>query len=132
MSINYRVIKAKSNLPNKEGKRECYRAQVVQNQQVSLDELAKWIEETSAHSASDVKALVEQLAEAAVKYLKLGQGVNLGEIGTMTPTVQSDTTGTKKEFTYRNIRKVGVRFTPSSVIKKGLEEVRFHDLDAKE
>lgn len=132
MSINYRVIKAKSNLPNKKGKHECYRAQVVQNQQVSLDEIAQWIEDTSAHSASDVKAIVAHLAGAAVKYLKLGQGVNLGEIGTMTPTVQSDTTGTKEEFTYRNIRKVGVRFTTSSVIKKGLEKVSFHDLDAKE
>lgn len=132
MSISYRVIKAKSKLPNEEGKRECYRAQVVQNQQVSLDQIAKWIEDTSAYSASDVKAIVAHLAEAAVKYLKLGQGVNLGEIGTMTPTAQSDTTDTKEEFTYRNISKVGVRFTPSSVIKKGLKSVRFHDLDAKD
>lgn len=133
MAIDYRVIKAKSKLANnKSGSTECYRAQVVQNQQVSLDDVCKWIEDTSAHSAKDVKAIVELLAEAVVKYLRMGQGVNLGAIGTMTSTVQSQTTATKEAFTYRNISKVGVRFTPSSTIKKGLLNMHFHDLESKD
>lgn len=132
MAINYRVIKAKSNLANKDGKHESFRAQPVQLSQVTLQEIAQHIEDTSTHSAADVEAVVTLLAEKVAYYLNQGSGVSLGDLGSIAISLKSETTPTKKEFTFRNIKQVGMRYTPSQALKRKLAKAKFHDLEAKD
>lgn len=129
MAIKFKVVELKPNFPKETGENKLYSGRFVQSGKISLNDLAKEISEKSSFASADVKGLVEMLAETASKHLNRGFGVDLGELGSFSLDLQSETTAKKKDFSARNIKRAKLRFTPSMQIKESLKEATFEPIE---
>lgn len=129
MAINYKVIELKTNIKTKEGNNKVFSGRFVQSGKISLNEVAKEISERTSFTASDVKGLVMSLSEAITRNLLHGIGVDLGELGSFSVDLQSETTDSSEDFTARNIKRAKIRFTPSKEIKKELKRAKYKPIE---
>jgi predicted histone-like DNA-binding protein len=79
----------------------------------------------STLSDADMNGAMTNLLALVPRHLAEGQVVDLGEFGTFHLTIKTEGADTAEEVTVRNIKKVGVRFTPGPAFKKTLEDVEF-------
>lgn len=75
---------------------------------------------------------IRQVAKQSVGYLTMGFSVRLGDLGTLTPRISAKAVPTEEKYTTDNIRRVNVRYTPSSAIKTRLKGVSYERWDPRE
>lgn len=126
--INYFVIARK----NPQTKAVKYYASARRGQQVPLSQICEQIAEESSLTTADVKACIDRLMRHVKLQLIGGNSVKLGELGTFRPTLESEGTDSVKAFKAENVKKIRVRFVPSSALKQALRvtntDVSFHDM----
>ena len=126
MPIRYKLIQRKDFTKDapKDGKR--FYAQLVSNGTVSLDELCESIAEETALTSADVKSIFDRLPRILRRHLSEGRNVQLGELGSIRPTLGSQGSLTKEEFdASKMMKKPGLVFTPGKLLQKMRAETTF-------
>ncbi|WP_075555636.1 HU family DNA-binding protein [Parabacteroides timonensis] len=126
MPIRYKLVQRKdfSKDAPTDGKR--YYASLVSNGTVSLDELCESIAEETALTSADVKSILDRLPRILRRHLSEGRNVQMGEFGSIRPTLGSQGSLTKKEFNAATMmRKPGLVFTPGKLLQDMRENVTF-------
>ncbi len=80
--------------------------------------LALEASDRSTLSDADMDAAMTNLLALIPKHLAEGRIVDLGEFGTFRLTIKTEGAGTAEEISVRNIKKIGVRFTPAKRSRK--------------
>lgn len=126
MPIRYKLIQRKDftkDAPT-DGKR--FYAQLVSNGTVSLDELCESIAEETAQTSADVKSIFDRLPRILRRHLSEGRNVQMGEFGSLRPTLGSQGSLTKKEFDAATMmKKPGLVFTPGKLLQRMRDDVTF-------
>lgn len=107
-------------------------AQQINLGRVDIDQLATEIAEVTSLGEGDVKSVLLHLAKQSVSYLTMGFSVQLGDLGTLTPRISAKAVPTGEKYTTDQIRRVNVRYTPSSAIKTRLRGVSYERWDPRE
>jgi predicted histone-like DNA-binding protein len=92
---------------------------------VSKSDLAKEIIAASSLSKGDVSNVIECILEVIPKYLLMGKSVNLGEIGSFRISFSSEGVDDEADFNVGKIDGVKIIFTPSTELKKQLNDIHF-------
>lgn len=109
MSILYRLVRNTARMKGG-GK---YFARVKSRGTVSLDDMAKAIQDSCSLKASDVNAVLIEFVEQLGESIRNGMTVSIKGLGTFKPTIQSVGTLSPDDFhEQRNIKSLGVSFTP--------------------
>ena len=126
MPIRYKLIQRKDFTKDapKDGKR--FYAQLVSNGTVSLDELCESIAEETALTSADVKSIFDRLPRILRRHLSEGRNVQLGELGSIRPTLGSQGALTKEGFNAATMmKKPGLMFTPGKLLQKTRDAMTF-------
>ena len=132
MAIRYRII------PRKSPRDHSVKYYGVQrSNQMSANQFIENIVQTNTVTRADVLAVLASIKQELVSCIRNGQSVTLGEIGTFRFTMKCKGALTRDKFTSDNIKKVLIRFLPSSTLKydtaAGNPNVTFlHDEPAEE
>lgn len=120
MSFKYTVTERK--MLTKGGQHEVQQiATQINLGRVDIDQLSTEIAEVTSLGEGDVKSVLLHLAKQSVSYLTMGFSVQLGDLGTLTPRISAKAVPTGEKYTTDQIRRVNVRYTPSSAIKTRLK-----------
>lgn len=131
MGFKYTVTERK--VLTKGGGREMMQmASQVNLGRVDIDQLATEIAEVTSLGEGDVKSVLLHLAKQSVSYLTMGFSVQIGDLGTLTPRISAKAVPTTDKYTTDNIRRVNVRYTPSSTMKTRLKGVSYERWDPRE
>lgn len=123
MPAKYKVIE-KVNPRDPQGVRKFYPS-LQSNGRSNQRKLALEAADRSTLSDADMDAAMTNLLALIPKHLVEGQIVDLGEFGTFRLTIKTEGADLAEDVTVRNIKKVGVRFTPGAAFRKAMEDVRF-------
>jgi predicted histone-like DNA-binding protein len=69
--------------------------------------------------------VINSVIDTVPKYLVMGKSVNLGELGTFRISFSSKGVDDPKDFTVDKISGIRVVFTPSTELRKKLDNIRF-------
>ena len=123
--MKYKVIE-RVQPRNPGGERKQY-ASPVNAGALTLKDLAKSIAANSSLSRGDIENVLTNFVEELPVFLKIGMSVKLGNLGTMRLSLKSEGVGKGKKFDASKINGVKIIFTPSSELKKNLEDVTFEE-----
>ena len=125
MSIPYSLIlrQVRPGKP-KEGNKTYPVAQI--RQVMNLSDMAKHMSShSSKYDKGDVMAVATQLTSCIREQLLLGNKVQLGDLGAFSVSLKSKSANNAEEFSTSLIKKVKVRWEPSSEFEDLLNEVTF-------
>ena len=94
---------------------------------LTLKDLAKSIAANSSLSRGDIENVLTNFVEELPVFLKIGMSVKLGNLGTMRLNLKSEGVEKGKKFDASKINGVKIIFTPSTELKKSLEDVTFEE-----
>jgi predicted histone-like DNA-binding protein len=123
--MQYKVIE-RTNPQNREEQKKWY-ANAVKSGNITTKTLAKKIADKSALPKGDVENVVSTLLDELPTLLTEGKSVKLGRIGSFRLSISSEGVDNKDDFKTHHIKGVRVIFTPSSDLKKALEDVIFEE-----
>lgn len=132
MAILYEVKERKN--PQNPGAPGKYYPNVVRTQNITMNALAKEIAETNTLSRAEVTAVITLVLDHMTKHLKNSNGIRLGELGTLYPTLKGSGAPTAEEFNAgEHIDEVMVRFRAAKSLKQNMQNVEFKkvEFDAK-
>ncbi len=123
MPAKYKVI-PKVNPRDPEGPRKYYPS-LQASGRTRQRQLALEAADRSTLSDADMDAAMTNLLALIPKHLAEGRIVDLGEFGVFRLAISTEGLDTAEEVTVRNIKKIGVRFTPGPAFKKALADAQF-------
>lgn len=122
MALKYRVYERKNRL----GGGKVYRmATQVNRGMIPVRMIAERLERVTSLGRGDVMNVLTHLGEVVAEYVREGFSVNLFELGTFTPRLQSGSVPKGEEFKVSDIKGLKMRYTPSSYLKEELSKVKF-------
>ncbi|MFK8267023.1 HU family DNA-binding protein [Capnocytophaga cynodegmi] len=124
MSIKYKVIEKGQPGVAGGGTKKWY-ANVVNDGELSVDDLVKQIEKFSSLSEADIKGVIITLENVIQNALANSKIVRLEKLGSLYPTLSSEGTATEKEFTISKIKSVGVNYRAGSRIIDAMKAAGF-------
>lgn len=89
---------------------------------ISLKDICADIAVSSSLTRGDVANTIMSFLDTIPKYLKMGYSVNLDELGTFRLSLNSKGSDTPDEVSPANVKSVYPIFTPSTQLKKELED----------
>jgi len=109
---------AKKNPQTKEVK---YYAQMGKIRAINREEFIKRLEKSTTATSADVKAVLDQLEYELFQALSDGYSVRLGNVGSFRAGLTSEASETLEAVTAKNVKRVRVRFTPSSMLQREMQ-----------
>lgn len=126
MPIRYKLVQRKDFTKDAPADGKRYYAQLVSNGTVSLDELCESIAEETAQTSADVKSIFDRLPRVLRRHLSEGRNVQMGEFGSIRPTLGSQGSLTRKEFDAATMmKKPGLVFTPGKLLQRMRDDATF-------
>ncbi|WP_455623149.1 HU family DNA-binding protein [Parabacteroides sp.] len=126
MPIRYKLVQRKDFTKGAPADGKRFYAQLVSNGTVSLDELCESIAEETAQTSADVKSIFDRLPRVLRRHLGEGRNVQMGEFGSIRPTLGSQGSLTKKDFNAATMmKKPGMVFTPGKLLQKMRDDATF-------
>lgn len=126
MPIRYKLVQRKDFTKGAPADGKRFYAQLVSNGTVSLDELCESIAEETAQTSADVKSILDRLPRVLRRHLGEGRNVQMGEFGSIRPTLGSQGSLTKKDFNAATMmKKPGMVFTPGKLLQKMRDDATF-------
>jgi len=122
--MKYRVVK-RSN-PQKKDEVKQY-ASPVNAGRLKIKDLSKDIAARTTLNRGDIENVLISFVESLPTYLKVGMSVKLGEFGTMRLSLKSEGVEEPKKFDASKIQGVKIIFTPSSELKRSLQDIEFEE-----
>lgn len=116
MAIKFKPITKK----NPVTKAVAWYPQVLTTDRITVDRIAREIEESCTLHESDIKAVIAAFSRRIVAHLQDGNSVNLGDLGSFRTTVRGYACETSEEVCADSIRSARVVYTPSGAIRKAL------------
>jgi predicted histone-like DNA-binding protein len=123
--MKYKIVE-RSNPRKLDEKKKQY-ANPVNAGSLSLKEMAKDIAGRSSLTRGDIENVLSNFLDELPTYLKIGMSVKLGDFGTMRLSLKSEGVELDKKFDASHIKGVKIIFTPSSELKKNLEDIKFEE-----
>jgi predicted histone-like DNA-binding protein len=120
--MKYRLVSKANPLDRSKSK---WYASPVNDGKISKADLAREIVGISALSRGDVSSVIENLIDILPKYLLMGKSVSLGELGTLRVSFSSEGVEEQKQFNVNKISGVKIIFTPGTLLKGQLRDLRF-------
>jgi len=124
--MKFKVVE-KGNPSKPDEKRKQY-ASAVNAGNLSIKDLAKEIAGRSSLTRGDIENVLANFLDELPNYLKIGMSVKLGEFGTMRLSLKSEGVEQGKKFDASKIKGVKIIFTPSSELKKSLDDITFEEV----
>lgn len=121
-TAKYSVVK-RLNPQNREEEGKWY-AQAQSTGEISLDDMAKRINQLCTVTRPDVVAVLAGLQIVIIDSLMSGLIVRLGDLGDLRLSLLSEGAPTKKEFTESLIKKARIVFTPTDEISNSLKSIQ--------
>ena len=122
MAFIYNVTERKNTIPNAKMPRVAVATSRMMGV-VTLHQIAKSISVRSTVHRADVNAVLTVLPEVVMEYLSHGLSVRLGELGSFALRFRSKAAASVKDFTSDNVKKVHIRYTPSTLMLASMTEV---------
>ncbi len=97
----------------------------MNEEKISKTELTKEIANASSLSRGDVSSIIENRIDIIPKYLLMGKSVNLGELGIFRISFGSEGVDKTEDFSTSKIGGVKIAFTPGTILKEELDNIRF-------
>ncbi|MBQ8277823.1 MAG: HU family DNA-binding protein [Bacteroidaceae bacterium] len=116
MAIKFRPV-AKKNPMTKEVK---YYAQAVTADRITVDRIAREIEESCTVHESDIRAVIAAFTRRIIVHLQDGHSINLGDLGNFRVSVRSTPCDVPDEVTADSVRAARVVYAPSGVIRRSV------------
>ena len=92
-----------------------------QTQMSEVVDLRSFSQHIASHGCvygrSDIMAVLIKMVDCMYEMLLEGKKVQLGDLGSFSPTISTEGADTAAEFTTRNIKKVGVLWSPGEMFK---------------
>lgn len=95
---------------------------------VDEDKLARRIAYSTSLTEGDVRNVLRSLTFEMKSCLADGDIVSLGTLGTFRFTIKTDGAVTRDEFTHHNIKKVRFQFTPGSLAREAMGDLKFEEV----
>lgn len=127
MSIPYVKVKRTINVGENPG--EKFLAQIVREQPVDLDLIAEQISGASTMSKADVMGVLQQLQVQMSYHLLRGATIQLGLLGTFSPSLRARAMETVDEVTIQSIKGLFINFRASTWLNKEVKSVGFRLVD---
>ena len=121
--MKYRIIK-KGNPSNLKAPKKQY-ASPVNAGKLTIKDLSKDVAARTTLTKGDIENVLTSFIEVIPTYLKIGMSVKLGDLGTVRLNIKSEGVDEGKKFDASKINGVKIIFTPSTELKKNLEDVSF-------
>lgn len=123
MPIRYSL----NQLPNpaKRSEPQKYYAIASDSEAVNTQQIASYIEKTTALSEADVKAAISAISNFIIDNLLDGKSINLDELGTFYTTLHSKGVLEKGAFSVDMIEGAKARFLPSKKLKERLKQAEY-------
>lgn len=120
------LIKAvqRVNPKDPDGPRKWYPVQQT-TKKVSTMELAEDISDETTLNPGESYMVLKKLLKVVARHLKNGNSVQLGELGSLFPSLETEGAETKEELTARNIKRVNATFLQSDELKTELQKADF-------
>lgn len=124
MSVSYKVV-AKGK-PGVEGGGEIkYYASIVRGKKLGLRSFVEEIAQMNTLQTPDVFAVLESFLQMSAKHLSEGRAIDMGQLGTFSPAIQSRGEVTPKDVNRNSIVRLKVNFRPSSLLSERLSVAKF-------
>jgi predicted histone-like DNA-binding protein len=124
--MKYKVIK-RSN-PLRRGDSPKWYATSVNAGKFTIKDFSKEISGRSSLTRGDIENVLSNFLDELPTFLKLGMSVKLGDFGTLRLNLSSEGVDASEQFNVSNIKGVKVIFTPSTDLKKALEDIKFEEV----
>jgi predicted histone-like DNA-binding protein len=121
----YKLIE-RANPQNREESKKWY-ANAIKSGDVTIKTFAKEIAGRSSLTRGDIENVLANFLDEIPFLLMLGMSIKLGEFGTLRLNIVSEGVDNKDEFNVSKIKGVKVIFTPSSDLKRALEDTKFEE-----
>ena len=124
MSVQYKAI-AKGKPGVVGGGEEKYYAQIVRGREVTFRELIQEIADLNTLNTADVYAVLESFLQMSGKFLTRGRKINMGQLGSFSPSLQSAGEETPEGVNKNSIKRLKVNFRPSQLLQQKLDTVTY-------
>ena len=124
MSIKYKVIEKAQPGVVGGGTKKWYAA-IVNDGELTVDDLTNKIEKFSALSEADIRGVIIALENVIHEELINGKIIRLDKLGTFYPSLSSDGVAAEKDFTVANIKSAKVNYRPGKRITNSLSTATF-------
>ena len=126
--LKYNIIQRRD--PRDQSAAPKFYASLKRVQTIDMEYIANELAEKSAISKGDVMSIVTNLIDLIPKELSMGRTVNLGKLGTFWLNINSNGFESEEEVNPDvAIKKVNIRFRPSTVLKKLIGGLKFDRLE---
>ena len=102
-----------------------YYAQIVRGREVKLRQFITEIADSNTLNTADVIAVLESFLQLSGKYLSEGRKIDMGQLGSFSPSVLSTGSDRPDEVNKNNIKRVKINFRPSSLLQDKLDTVKY-------
>lgn len=123
MSVKYSLASMRNPLNAEEPEKVYAKAQARST--VDMNRIADEIAYASSLTDGDVLNVIRGLIRKIREHLADGDIVSLGEFGTFQYQISSKGAESVEQFTTANIKKVRIQFRPGSLVKEGLNGLKF-------
>lgn len=131
MAIKFRLNKRVVQLGKHKGKEMTF-AQSVTSRKISFQRFCEEVSDGSTVGTADVKAVIDRMVYVLRRHMEDGESVEVGELGTFSPTFGSDPVMEGERFdAHKHIRDPKISFRAKPAFKN-LSDVRFEQISAEE
>lgn len=95
------------------------------NESLAFEDIAKQAAAETTVTPTDVEAVVRATLDIAKRQILGGNEICLGKLGTLFPTFSSEGTDDPNKFVPTMIKKVNIRFRPSTELAAELKKANF-------
>ncbi len=124
MSIQYKSV-AKGQPGVVGGGTPKYYAQIVRGREVKLRQFITEIADSNTLNTADVMAVLESFLQLSGKYLGEGRKIDMGQLGSFSPSLNSQGEETQEAVNKNSIKRVKINFRPSSLLQDKLDTAKF-------
>lgn len=124
MPIKYNIIEKSQPGVAGGGTKKWY-ATVVNDGELTIDDLTKQIEKFSALSEADIRGVIIALENVIQESLVNGKIIRLDKLGSFYPSLSSNGVATESEFDASFIKEAKVKYRPGARISKALKTATF-------
>ncbi|MFT3738926.1 MAG: HU family DNA-binding protein [Breznakibacter sp.] len=124
MALFYKTVQRSSNPGNPEAPKRWYLILKSLGMMKEKDVAAAIADETTLNP-KEAEMAIYQFQKVLAKYLLEGHTVQLGELGSFQLVAQSDGVDNESDVTPTLVKKINIRFTPSTAIKEAIAKASF-------
>ena len=108
-----------------------YYAQIVRGRAVDIRSLVEEIAAFNTLTTTDILAVLESFLQTAGGHLASGQAVNLGQLGTFSPSLLSHSEGAAEDVDRQTIKRLKINFRPSALLSDKLAVAKYEKVSVE-